>query len=153
MQKPMSRLELSESLVELGLLPTVHGQHATVLVVDDDPLAVELLAVSLSSESVSVLRAHGGQEGIATTREKRPDLIVLDLMMPDVSGFDVVEALGRYPETAQIPIVILTAKKIGAADRARLTGYVTTIMEKTEFGPDRIASEVRRALAHRRRAV
>jgi PAS domain S-box-containing protein len=153
MQKPMSRIELSESLIELGLLPIMHGQPATVLIVDDDPLAVELLAASLASESITVLRAHGGMESIAAARDHRPDLIVLDLMMPDVSGFDVVEALSKYPETAQIPIVIVTAKKISGADRVRLNGYVTTIMEKTEFGLDRFAAEVQRALSLRRRSV
>jgi PAS domain S-box-containing protein len=153
MQKPMSRIELSESLIKLGLLPVMHGRPATVLIVDDDPLAVELLAASLTSESITVLRAHGGLESIAAARDHRPDLIVLDLMMPDVNGFDVVEALGKFPETAQIPIVIVTAKKITGADRVRLNGYITKVMEKTEFGPDRFAAEVHRALSLRRRSV
>jgi CheY-like chemotaxis protein len=66
-----------------------------------------------------------------------------------VSGFDVVEALGKDPETAHIPIVVVTAKQITNDDRARLNGYVAAIMEKTEFGRDRFAAEVRRALSLR----
>jgi CheY-like chemotaxis protein len=147
MQKPMSRHELSESLAELGLLPVLSDQPPTVLVVDDDPSAVELIAVSLSSLAISVLRAYGGREGIAAARQKLPDLIVLDLMMPEVSGFDVVEALGERSETARIPILVLTAKKVTTDDRARLNGYVEAIMEKTAFGRERFAAEVRRALS------
>jgi CheY-like chemotaxis protein len=95
------------------------------------------------------LRAHGGREAIATVRQQLPDLIVLDLMMPDVSGFDVVEVLGEHPDTSRIPVVAVTAKQITADDRARLNGYVAAIMEKTEFGHDRFAAEVQRALSLR----
>jgi CheY-like chemotaxis protein len=147
MQKPVSRHELSESLLDLGLLPTASDQPPTILVVDDDPGAVELVALSVSSLDIVVLRAYGGQEAIATARQQLPDLIVLDLMMPEVSGFDVVEALGESADTARIPIVVVTAKHITHADRARLNGYVAAIMEKTAFGRERFAAEVRRALS------
>jgi CheY-like chemotaxis protein len=78
-----------------------------------------------------------------------PDLIVLDLMMPDVNGFDVVVALNQHPATATIPILVVTAKRITAADRARLNGYVAAIMEKAEFDGDRFTAEVRRAMSGR----
>jgi CheY-like chemotaxis protein len=147
MQKPMSRQDLSETLVELGLLPVAGDEPPTVLVVDDDPKAAELIAVSISGLPITILHAHGGREAIAIARREIPDLILLDLMMPDVSGFEVVEALGEEPNTARIPIVVITAKKISDEDRTRLNGYVSAIMEKTEFGHDRIAAEVRRALS------
>jgi len=69
--------------------------------------------------------------------------------MPEVSGFDVVAALHEEPETATIPILVVTAKHITAADRDRLNGYVTTIMEKANFDRDRFIGEVRRAMAGR----
>ena len=149
MQKPMSRQELSESLADLGLLPLLKRQPSKVLVVDDDSTVVELMAVSIADPAITVLRAYGGGEAIATARKELPNLIVLDLMMPEVSGFDVVAALGEHPETAQIPIVVVTAKQITSEDRDRLNGYVAAIMEKTSFGHDRFAAEVRRALALR----
>ena len=93
MQKPISRQELYESLVDLGLFPVSQGQTLKVLVVDDDPKAVELIAVRILGLASTVLRAYGGREAIDTARRELPDLIVLDLMMPDVNGFDVVEAL------------------------------------------------------------
>jgi signal transduction histidine kinase/CheY-like chemotaxis protein len=149
MQKPVSRQELSEALREVGLLPLPPGRKLTVLVVDDDPKAVELVAVRIVELAGTVLRASGGREAIAAAQRDLPDLIVLDLMMPDVSGFDVVEALSARPETAHIPILVVTAKQITSDDRARLNGYVTAIMEKSEFTKGRFAAEVRRAMSGR----
>jgi PAS domain S-box-containing protein len=149
MQKPISRRELYESLVDLGLLPRSLGQTLKVLVVDDDPKAVELIAVSVMGLASTVLRASGGREAIDAARRELPDAIVLDLMMPEVNGFDVVEALKEHPATARIPILIVTAKQITAEDRARLSGYVSAIMEKGEFDRERFIVEVRRAMSGR----
>jgi PAS domain S-box-containing protein len=149
MQKPISRQEFYESLVELGLLPVSQGQKVKVLVVDDDPKAVELLAVRIQELGPTVLRANGGREAIEVARRELPDLIVLDLMMPDVNGFDVVDALLEDPDTAHIPIVVVTAKRIAAEDREKLNGYVTAIMEKGDFDRDRFIAEVRRAMTNR----
>jgi PAS domain S-box-containing protein len=152
MQKPVTRKELYGSLAQLGLVTAAEGQALTVLVVDDDPKAVELIAVQLSAIGASVLRAHGGREAIDVARAQLPGLIVLDLMMPSVNGFDVVEALRERPETAAIPIIVLTAKRVSAADRDRLDGDVTAIMEKGHFDRARFTSEVRRAMSGRQPA-
>ncbi|HEV2084184.1 MAG TPA: PAS domain S-box protein, partial [Gemmatimonadales bacterium] len=149
MQKPISRQELYESLVDLGLLPLSQGQTLKVLVVDDDPKAVELIAVRIMGLASTVLRAYGGREAIDVALRELPDVIVLDLMMPEVTGFDVVAALNEHPDTARIPILVVTAKQLTAEDRAKLSGYVTTIMEKAEFDGDRFTAEVRRALSGR----
>jgi response regulator RpfG family c-di-GMP phosphodiesterase len=66
-----------------------------------------------------------------------------------VNGFDVVNALQDHPETARIPILVVTAKEITAQDRAKLNGFVMTIMEKANFDRDRFLSEVRRAMSGR----
>jgi signal transduction histidine kinase/DNA-binding response OmpR family regulator len=153
MQKPISRQELYESLVDLGLFPASQGKVLKVLVVDDDPKAVELIAVRMLGLAGTVLRAYGGREAIDSARQERPDLIVLDLMMPEVNGFDVVEALKEHPDTAHIPVLVVTAKQITVDDRAQLNGYVTTIMEKAGFDADRFTAEVRRAMSGRRLAA
>jgi len=150
MQKPISRRDLYESLVDLGLLPVAQGRTLKVLVVDDDPKAVELIAARVRGLASTVLRAYGGQEAIDAARQELPDLIVLDLLMPEVSGFDVVEALHERPDTARIPILVVTAKQITARDRAKLNGHVSTIVEKGEFDHDRFTTEVRRAMSGRR---
>jgi PAS domain S-box-containing protein len=150
MQKPISRQELYDSLSELGLLPLVDGKKLTILVVDDDPKAVELMAVRVLSMSGIVIRAYGGREAIDAARRERPDLIILDLMMPEVSGFEVVSVLNEEPETARIPVIVVTSKEVTPEDRVRLNGYVTTIMNKGDLDPECFTDEVRRAMAGRR---
>jgi len=118
-------------------------------VVDDDPKAVELVAVRILDLASTVLRAYNGRDAIEVARRELPDLIVLDLIMPDVSGFDVVSALNEHPDTARIPILIVTGKKITDEERAKLEGYVAAIMEKADFDRDRFTAEVRRATAGR----
>ena len=149
MQKPVTRKELYGSLAQLGMFTPAEGQPLTVLVVDDDPKAVELVAVRLAAIGASVLRAHGGQEAIELARSELPGLIVLDLMMPSVNGFDVVEALRERAETARIPVIVVTAKRVTEQDHQRLGGAVTAIMEKGQFDRARFSSEVRRALSGR----
>jgi CheY-like chemotaxis protein len=152
MQKPISREELYDSLVDLGLLPLAEGQPLKILVVDDDPKAVELIAVRIRGLASTVLCAYGGREAIEVARRELPDVIVLDLMMSEVNGFDVVEALKLSPDTARIPILVVTAKELTADDRSQLTGYAMTIVEKVEFDRDRFTAEVRRAMSSRQAA-
>jgi PAS domain S-box-containing protein len=152
LEKPMSRKELLDSLIDLGLFPISTGKTLRVLVVDDDPAAVELVAVRLLDLASAVERAYGGREAIAAARREHPDLIVLDLMMPDVSGFDVVEALRGHADTARIPILVVTAMELSAEERAKLNGYVTAVLGKTELEVQHFRGEVRRAMSGRARA-
>ena len=152
-QKPVSRQELYRSLVDLNLFPYPQGKDLKVLIVDDDPKAVELIAVQIAGLASTVLRAHGGRNAIDIARSQLPHVIILDLMMPDVNGFDVVAALNENSDTARIPILVVTAKQITAEDRAKLSQYVITIMEKTEFDPERFTAEVRRAMSGRGRGA
>jgi signal transduction histidine kinase/CheY-like chemotaxis protein len=149
MQKPISRQELLESLGDLGLLAVADGSCAKVLVVDDDPKAVEVVALRINAMGSTVLRAYNGREAIEIARNELPDVIVLDLMMPEISGFDVVAALSETPETASIPVLVVTAQDITDSERVRLSGSVAAIMEKASFNPEDLTSEVRRAMAGR----
>ena len=148
LQKPIERDALLHGLDRLGLTPAA-GKEVTVLVIDDDPGAIELLAGQLRQNRYAVLSAQGGREGIELAQRHRPDLIALDLEMPEVNGFDVVEALKSSPETARIPIVVVTAQNLTAADRTRLNGHISDIVGKSQFSAERFVGEVRRALAQR----
>ena len=153
MQKPISRQELYDSFMDLGLLPKPSGKTISLLVVDDDPKAVELIAVRSLGFAGTVHRAFGGAQAIAMARRELPDVIVLDLMMPDVTGFDVVAALSEDITTTRIPIIVVIAKEITAADRARLGNRVAAIIKKASFTPDSLIGEVRRAMLGRVVAV
>jgi CheY-like chemotaxis protein len=149
LQKPISRAQLKASLDHLGLQPNSAHTH-TVLVVDDDPKAIEVIAAFLPAPAYGVVRAYGGAEAIALAERIRPDLILLDLMMPEVNGFDVAAALQANPDTARIPILVVTAKQITPKDRAVLNSNpakVIHIVEKAGFNRAHFVSEVRRALS------
>jgi len=150
LQKPLSRAQLSASLIRLGVQPSQFITR-TVLVVDDDPKAVEVIAAFLPISEYTVVRAYGGAEAITLAGRLRPDVILLDLMMPEVSGFEVVEALQRDMATANIPIVIVTAKHITELDRTALSGasaMVIEIVEKSAFNRTEFIGGVRRAIHH-----
>jgi len=147
LQKPISRQELFDSLVDLGLFPVQSGKTLKLLIIDDDDQAVDLMAASMEDAPATILRAYGGAEGIDAARRELPDLIILDLLMPDISGFDVVEALQRNVKTSIIPILIVTAKEITESDKVRLNGFVTSIVGKSNFDGDRFTADVRRAIA------
>jgi PAS domain S-box-containing protein len=148
LQKPISRALLKSSLANLGLYePQQHTR--TVLVVDDDPKAVEVIAALLPTPAYAVVRAYGGSEAITLAQRVGPDLILLDLMMPDVNGFDVVEALQRNVETARIPVLVVTAKDVTELDRAALNQDPNRrihIVEKSGFNRQTFMVEVHRAL-------
>ncbi|HEX4868031.1 MAG TPA: response regulator [Acidimicrobiales bacterium] len=82
----------------------------TVLVVEDDPVILRLLEVNFELEGFEVLLAHDGAEGVDLAKAHRPDLVISDIMMPKLSGIELVRALKAEPATAAIPIVLLSAK-------------------------------------------
>jgi len=84
----------------------------------------------LTPEGWEVLRAGGGEEGLRMVRRERPAVVVLDLLMPDVDGFDVVERLRADPLVADVPIVVLTSKDMTRADHDRLAGQISYIAQK-----------------------
>jgi CheY-like chemotaxis protein len=105
----------------------------TLLAVDDDPLAVELLRATLEPAGVAVQTANGGAEGVAVAQIAQPDLIILDLMMPDVDGFAVVEELRSDPRTASIPIIVLTSKTMTVEEKSQLNGRISHLARKGDF--------------------
>ncbi len=94
-----------------------------------------------------MLRAHDGREAIETAWHEWPDLIVLDLMMPAVNGFDVVDALREQPDTAHTPVLVVTAKDVTIDDRLKLNGDVSTIMDKAAFDPAQPRAKIPHAMS------
>ena len=149
LQKPFMKDELARVLAGLGFAAP-RASPARVLVVDDEPEAVERLAALLAAEGHAVERAGGGREAVSKALANPPDLILLDLMMPDLSGFDVVTALRTDSRTVFTPIVVVTAKTLDADERRTLNGHVQAVVQKSRFDPAAFLAEVRRALAVRR---
>lgn len=131
--KPIDRDALLASLGRLTLTAAVQTRTVRILTVDDEPAALEALEATLRPAGFEVIRAGGGKIGVEVARAERPDLVICDLVMPDLDGFGVVGELKSDPVTADIPIIILTGHDLSAADKRRLNGKVLGIVAK---GPD-----------------
>jgi PAS domain S-box-containing protein len=149
LEKPISRQVLYETLMDLKLYRPSETGSLSVLIADDDRSAVELIALRLLGLATSIHRVYSGRAAIDSAVRQLPDLIVLDLLMPDINGFDVAMELHSHPETAHIPILVLTAKQITVDDRRRLQGCVASILEKSSFDNAGFLAEVRRAMSGR----
>ncbi len=127
--KPIEKTALLASLRSLRL-PDQDGS-VRILIIDDDPQAIRLLSTILESEGYDVLKAYGGQEGIDLALAEAPTLIILDLAMPEVDGFQVVKRLAEDPEGCDIPIVICTAMDLTDEEKDCLNGQIQSVIEKT----------------------
>jgi CheY-like chemotaxis protein len=116
------------------------------LVIDDDTLALRILEDNLQSERVRVLKVDSGQEGLATAAKIRPDLIILDLVMPQVDGFAVLEALKSGEKTATIPVILFTVMDLSSEDKARLLEKTQAVLEKGVVSREDFVEQVQQVL-------
>ena len=146
--KPVAKEDLTQALAAMGLRSknsVLAGGR--ILVVDDDPKTVELISLQLKELGFAPLKAFGGREGLDLARSEVPAAMILDMLMPDLSGFEVVEALAANPRTAKIPIVVLSNLTLSAEDRRRLGVQTRAVLAKREYHPAHLVSELRRAMA------
>ncbi|HZT43867.1 MAG TPA: response regulator [Chthonomonadaceae bacterium] len=138
LHKPVDRERLIAAVAKARA--ACNGTLKTILVVDDDAQVLEMLHNVLEARGYTVLLAHGGREGLQMAQEKLPDAVILDLLMPEVTGFDVVQQMRGNEQTHNIPIIVFTAKDITEEDRQRLHDQVRAIVTKT--GPDGLLREL-----------
>jgi signal transduction histidine kinase/DNA-binding response OmpR family regulator len=122
-----------------------------LLVVDDDPNVCDLVRQLLEGESILIDAAMNGREALDAIGLQRPDVILLDLLMPGLDGFGVLAELKSDPSRRDIPVIVLTAKTLTAEDEALLRGGVLTVLEKRGLEREVLLREVRRALPESRR--
>ena len=138
LSKPIDRGRLLE-LVHHHVASTDHA----VLIIEDDEAARSVMERTLTAAGYSVLVAGDGAEGLDVVREASIDLILLDLMMPVMDGFNFVNELRRDEEHSDIPVVVVTAKDLTTEDRGRLEGAVETIVAKDSDFEDQLLAQVR----------
>jgi CheY-like chemotaxis protein len=112
-----------------------------VLVVDDEPDVLLLCRLNLQQRGHELLEAADGSTALKIARDRHPDVIVLDLMLPGISGYDVLEALQRDAETTDIPVLVLTAKSL-RADRERSHGLGASAFLTKPFLPNELCEMV-----------
>ncbi|MBI3457064.1 MAG: response regulator, partial [Candidatus Rokubacteria bacterium] len=125
-----------------------------VLIVDDDPALRQAIRRILEREGYAVVEAQNGRVALDRLRDAAPGVILLDLMMPEMDGFDFVTAIRRQEAWRTIPIIVVTAKDLSPAERQQLNGHVETILQKGADSRDALLAEVRdmvRACVARRR--
>ncbi|KKG08793.1 PAS domain-containing hybrid sensor histidine kinase/response regulator [Methanosarcina sp. 2.H.A.1B.4] len=127
--KPVEKGHLLSSLRRVKVTGAANSSPQ-ILIVDDDPAIVELLSSIIEKEGYEPVCAYGGREAIDKTVISRPDAILLDLMMPKFTGFDVIKALKENPETVDIPIIVCTAKDLSFEDKELLNKNVSYVMQK-----------------------
>ncbi len=137
--KPVDRVSLIRALSKLG----VDNEGCRVLVVEDDDKSRELATTIIAKLGYQVIEASNGQEAIAKVNQRRPDAVLLDLCMPYMDGFEFVEHMQRNPQTADIPIIVLTAKDLTSEDRQRLTGSVQKCIQKGSTDQRTLLAELR----------
>jgi CheY-like chemotaxis protein len=124
-----------------------HRRDRPVLVVDDDAGVRQLLRRMLESEGYTVAEASDGRAALARLDDVAPSVILLDLMMPEMDGFEFVSEFRRHEPWRGIPIVVITAKDLSRDDRERLNGYVHKILQKGAHSREQLLAEVRELVA------
>jgi CheY-like chemotaxis protein len=119
---------------------------ARVLVVDDEPDVLLLCRLNLEQRGHQVLEAPNGDEALDLAREGGPDLVVLDLMLPGIDGYQVLQALRADDRTSEIPVLVLTAKSL-QADRERSRQLGAAAFLTKPFLPDELCDMVDEVLA------
>ncbi|MDM8535338.1 response regulator [Desulfobacterales bacterium HSG17] len=141
--KPVDRNIL---LSEISKLASVR-QVKQILAVDDDPIVLRQLEDLLGGKGYQVETASSGREGIAKAVANPPDVMVLDLMMPEMDGFSVLDRIRKEPAISDLPVIILTAKDINPDDRTRLKDAVHRVVSKTTMDSKDLLNKLQKALS------
>jgi DNA-binding response OmpR family regulator len=118
-----------------------------VVCIEDEPEMIDLVRLILGRKGFNVIGANGGVEGLETVRLEEPDLVLLDLMMPDMDGWEVYQQMKADPALRDIPVVVVTAKaqsidKVLGLHIAKVDDYITK-----PFGPQELLESVEKILA------
>jgi len=112
--------------------------------VDDTADSRRLIRRILQSQGdFKIFEAASGKDGLEMISREHPDLLILDLMMPEMDGFAVLDALKSNPDTAQIPVILSTAKELTPEEKNRLQGQIQVLMQKGDFMSDEFLEEVK----------
>jgi len=147
--KPIDRARLLRTLARF----VTAARKPRILVVEDDPAQREIVRATLEAEGCVIDEAEDGRAGLARMRAAVPDLIVLDLMMPGMDGFEFAAALQASPDWRRIPVIVVTAKDLTVADRKRLEAGVAKVLLKHEFDSAEFVDQLRTSIAAARAAA
>ncbi|MBN1668083.1 MAG: response regulator [Anaerolineales bacterium] len=125
----------------------MEAQATTIVYIEDEPEMIDLVKLILTRKGYQVIGAAGGREGLDVVRERIPDLVLLDLMMPDIEGWDVYQQMRADEATRHIPVIVLTAKaqnidKVLGLHIAKVNDYISK-----PFSPQELVTSIEKVLA------
>ncbi len=145
LRKPIGRAELLETVSRFA--PNRQQHHKPrLLIIDDDPKAVKIITSFLSGGEFELVTAFSGSEGLALAKSEKPDIVLLDLIMPDLTGFEVLASLKEDSATNRIPVLIISARRLSAQEHIELQDKVTAIAEKGRLSNHYLHDLIKRAL-------
>jgi PAS domain S-box-containing protein len=142
--KPLDPVEVRDTLNRV--IGGTARPPKRVLVVDDDPNIADMLRQFLPESDFCLDSALDGIAGLQAVEENRPDILLLDIIMPGLDGFGVIEQLRANPQTRDLPIVVISAKELTAVESARLKESVAVVMRKQGFEGDKLVDEINNVL-------
>ena len=145
LQKPVNRENLLAAVARATPARGDARQACRVLVVDDDARDRERVRAQLEHQGYTTLGANGGAEALAQLQADPPDLVILDLMMPEITGFDVLASLRKEKQTAQVPVIILTAKTLTDDEQMFLRQHTAQVVGKSGFDSEALLDSVQAA--------
>ena len=140
--KPIDRDLLATKLTALSKGISRRRKALHVLAIDDDEKIRELYDATLTAQGYKVHTAASGEEGLELAESMQPDMIILDLMMPGMDGFEVAEELKKRPQTEDIPIIVVTARDLNVSERIRLMGHIEDCVSKETFNKEQLLQEI-----------
>lgn len=151
--KPISLSELTQALDQQWLISGEAVAEKTILIVDDDPNTVEMNARMVRSHSAQhrILKALNGREALTLLQHERVDLVLLDLIMPELDGFGVLAAMRVTEATRDIPVIVLTGQTLTERDMQRLNQGVAAVLSKGLFNADETLAHIQAALTRQRK--
>ena len=151
--KPIELDVLTRMLDQQLLMSATDRQVRTILVVDDEPNTLEMHVRIVQSHSSSnrVLMARDGQEALKILEQETIDLVLLDLQMPEMDGFEVLENMRGHEQMRKIPVIVVTGKVLNEVDMSQLNQGVTTVLQKGLFSLDETVAHISTALERKRR--
>jgi signal transduction histidine kinase/CheY-like chemotaxis protein len=144
--KPIDR----DKLVDLVAKYRAPSGPTRILVVEDDATQRELIRSWLEPQNWSVIEADNGRVAIDRLSERVADVILLDLMMPEMDGFQLVAEMQKHPAWSKIPVIVVTARDLTVEDHARLNSGIEMILRKERFNPATLIESIRQVVAKSR---
>ena len=139
-QKPVDKYLLISEINKL------HNKPNSVMIVDDNKIDRKQMSQIIQAENIKTILANDGNECISLIQQSIPDVLVLDLMMPEMDGFQVLDRIRKDQKTRNLPVIVVTAKDLTREDKSKLSGKVSSVLAKSESTPQDLFKEISRIL-------